>query len=76
HGCFGCSEDDFWDKGSFYKHETTIFPPGFGGIEATTDKVGLTVAAAAGAAMAAHAAVSAIKQARAKDNNTVMGVKE
>ena len=76
HGCFGCSEDDFWDKGSFYKHETTILPPGFGGIEATTDKVGLAAMAAAGAALAAHAAVSAIKQARSKDNNTAMGIKE
>ena len=24
HGCIGCSEDAFWDKGSFYDHLTTI----------------------------------------------------
>ena len=28
HGCIGCSEDAFWDKGSFYDHLTTIRPPG------------------------------------------------
>ncbi len=32
HGCIGCSEDDFWDKGSFYDHLTTIRPPGVAGV--------------------------------------------
>jgi hydrogenase small subunit len=37
HGCIGCSEDGFWDKGSFYEHvtDTNVF-----GIEANADKVG------------------------------------
>ena len=69
HGCIGCSEDAFWDKGSFYDHLTTISPPGFSGIEGTADQIGLTVAAVAGAAIAAHAAISAVKQARSKSRN-------
>jgi hydrogenase small subunit len=69
HGCIGCSEDAFWDKGSFYDHLTTIRPPGGLGIEGTADRIGLTAVAVAGAAVAAHAAVSAIKQARSKTRN-------
>jgi hydrogenase small subunit len=69
HGCIGCSEDAFWDKGSFYDHLTTIRPPGGLGIEGTADRIGLTAVAVAGAAIAAHAAVSAIKQARSKTRN-------
>ena len=66
HGCIGCSEDAFWDKGSFYDHLTTIRPPGLSGIEGTADQIGLGLAAVAGAGIAAHAAISAIKQARSK----------
>jgi hydrogenase small subunit len=69
HPCIGCSEDAFWDKGSFYDHLTTIRPPGLSGIEGTADQIGLTVLGVAGAAIAAHAAVSAIKQARSKTSN-------
>jgi hydrogenase small subunit len=69
HGCIGCSEDAFWDKGGFYDHLTTIRPPGMSGIEGTADTIGLTVLGVAGAAVAAHAAVSAIKQARSKSRN-------
>jgi hydrogenase small subunit len=61
HGCSGCSEDGFWDKGSFYDRLTNIKEFG---IEANADKVGATVAVVAGAAVAAHAAVTAIKRAR------------
>lgn len=69
HGCIGCSEDDFWDKGGFYNHLTSIQVPGFGGAEGTADKIGVTALVGAGAALAAHAAVSAIKQARSKTRN-------
>ncbi|MDP1648094.1 MAG: hydrogenase small subunit [Rubrivivax sp.] len=69
HGCIGCSEDDFWDKGGFYNHLTSIGIPGLGGAEGTADKIGLTVAVGAGAAIAAHAAVTAIRQARSKHAN-------
>ena len=68
HGCIGCSEEDFWDKGSFYEHLPTIKVPGLG-VEGTADRIGLTALAAAGVAVAAHAAVSAVKQARSKSSN-------
>ncbi|MDR1529228.1 MAG: hydrogenase small subunit [Burkholderiales bacterium] len=76
HGCIGCSEDNFWDKGSFYEHLPTILPPGWGGIESTADKVGLTAAAVTGAAIAAHAAASVVKQARSKSSNDKLATKE
>jgi hydrogenase small subunit len=60
HGCIGCSEDGFWDKGSFYDRLTTIHQFG---IESNADKVGGTAAGVVGAAAVAHAAVSAIKRA-------------
>jgi len=70
HGCIGCSEDGFWDKGSFYDRLTTIRDFG---IEANADRVGATVAVVAGAAVAAHAAVTAIKQARSSKTNEKAG---
>ena len=70
HGCIGCSEDGFWDKGSFYDRLTTIRDFG---IEANADRVGATVAVVAGAAVAAHAAVTAIKQARSSKSNEKAG---
>ena len=54
HGCIGCSEDGFWDKGSFYDRVTDIKQFG---VEANADKVGGAAAAVVGAAVAAHAAV-------------------
>jgi len=66
HGCIGCSEDGFWDKGSFYDRLTNIKEFG---IEANADRVGATVAVVAGAAVAAHAAVTAIKRARSAKSN-------
>ncbi|GAB4362471.1 MAG: hydrogenase small subunit [Gammaproteobacteria bacterium] len=63
HGCIGCSEDGFWDKGSFYQRLTDIKQFG---VEENADRVGGTVAGVVGAAVAAHAAVSAVKRARDK----------
>jgi hydrogenase small subunit len=63
HGCIGCSEDGFWDKGSFYNRLTDIHQFG---IEANADKLGGTAAAVVGAAAVAHAAASAIKRATDK----------
>lgn len=61
HGCIGCSEKDFWDKGSFYQHvtDTRVF-----GIEANADAVGIAAATGVGAAIAAHAAASALYRAK------------
>ncbi len=66
HGCIGCSEDGFWDNGSFYDRLTKINQFG---VEATADEVGLAAVGVVGAAAAAHAAVSAIKRARGKGGN-------
>ena len=64
HGCIGCSEDGFWDKGSFYDRLTSISQFG---VESNADRIGATTAGAAGAAIVAHAAVSAVKRARNSD---------
>lgn len=61
HPCIGCSEEGFWDKGSFYDRLTTI--TGFG-VEANADQIGGTAAGVVGVAAAAHAAASAVKRAR------------
>ena len=66
HGCIGCSEEGFWDKGGFYNRVTDIKQFG---VESNADKVGGTVAAVTGAAVAAHAAVSALSKARSGDQN-------
>lgn len=65
HGCIGCSEDNFWDQGSFYDRLTTINQFG---IEANADKIGATAAGVVGAAIAAHAAVTTVRNlSRRKD---------
>nr|CAA31869.1 hydrogenase small subunit preprotein (AA -45 to 313) [Rhodobacter capsulatus] len=64
HGCIGCSEDGFWDQGSFYDRLTTIKQFG---IEATADQIGWTATGLVGAAVAAHAAVSVLKRAQKKN---------
>jgi hydrogenase small subunit len=66
HGCIGCSEDGFWDKGSFYQRLTDIQQFG---IEANADAVGGTAAGVIGAGIAAHAALTAVKRARQKAGN-------
>ncbi|AZR81063.1 hydrogenase small subunit [Thiomicrospira sp. S5] len=63
HGCIGCSEDGFWDKGSFYSRDTDM---NAFGIEATADDVGKTAVGIVGAAAVAHAAMSAVKAAQKK----------
>ncbi|MCG6205679.1 hydrogenase small subunit [Rhodopseudomonas sp. HC1] len=65
HGCIGCSEDNFWDQGSFYDRLTTINQFG---IEANADKIGATAAGVVGVAIAAHAAVTTVRNlSRRKD---------
>jgi len=63
HGCIGCSEDGFWDKGGFYNRLTKI---NRFGIEENADKVGMTAAGIVGTAAAVHAGVSAVKRAQQK----------
>ena len=56
-----CSEDGFWDKGSFYDRLTTIRQFG---VEATADKIGLTAAGVVVAGVAVHTAATAVKRPR------------
>ncbi|MBI5260240.1 MAG: hydrogenase small subunit [Bradyrhizobium sp.] len=58
HGCIGCSEDGFWDRGPFYERLPHLHQFG---IESTADKIGLGAVVGLGAAVAVHAAISAIK---------------
>ena len=66
HGCIGCSEDGFWDKGSFYDRLTTVTPIM---AEGSADKVGGTAAGVAAASIAVHAVVSAVQRAKVKNDN-------
>jgi hydrogenase small subunit len=72
HGCIGCSEEDFWDKGGFYERLTNIKQFG---VEQNADRIGVAAAVVVGAAVVAHAAASAIKRARQKTstNTTTKG---
>jgi hydrogenase small subunit len=63
HGCIGCSEPGFWDQGSFYDRLTTINQFG---VEKNADSVGMAAAGVVGAAVAAHAAATAVKRVAAK----------
>jgi hydrogenase small subunit len=70
HGCIGCSEDGFWDQGSFYDRLTNIKQFG---VEANADTVGMTAAGVVGGAVAVHAAISALKRAQKKTQEKVEG---
>lgn len=60
HGCIACATPNFWDTMTpFYKRLPKV--PGFG-VETTADKIGLGIAAAAAAGVAAHAVASSIKK--------------
>ncbi len=59
HPCIGCSEDGFWDKGSFYDRLTDVH--GFG-IESNADEIGMAAAGVVGAAAAVHAGASIVKR--------------
>lgn len=59
HGCFGCSEENYWDNGRIYERASAF--PGFG-IEATADKVGKYALAATGVALGAHAIMTNIRK--------------
>ncbi len=61
HGCIGCSEPDFWDAMAPYEEPLANHKFMSISADATADKVGITILTVAGVAIAAHAALSAIK---------------
>ena len=65
HGCIGCSEDGFWDKGSFY--DRIVGMDNFG-IEASADRVGGPVAGVVAGAIATHAVVTALSRSKKKSD--------
>ena len=65
HGCIGCSEPNFWDQMSpFYERLPKIKLPG---VEASADKVGLTLVGAAAVGAAAHATYSYVNRKKFDD---------
>ena len=65
HGCIGCSEPDFWDVMGPYEEPLgdALYHTVFGGLgaDATADRVGLGLLTATAVGIAAHAAISAVK---------------
>ncbi|WP_106645611.1 hydrogenase 1 small subunit [Salmonella enterica] len=59
HGCLGCSENGFWDRGSFYSRVVDI--PQMG-THSTADTVGLTALGVVAAGVGGHAVASALNQ--------------
>lgn len=59
HGCFGCSEENYWDNGRIYGRASAF--PGFG-IEATADTVGKVALGVTAAAVAAHAVMTNVRK--------------
>ncbi|EEN7309557.1 hydrogenase 1 small subunit [Salmonella enterica] len=59
HGCLGCSENGFWDRGSFYSRVVDI--PQMG-THSTADTVGLTALGVVAAGVGGHAIASALNQ--------------
>ena len=76
HPCLACSEDNFWDKGSFYAHEPNHPASELGSWHpATADRVGLAALGVMGAAVAVHAAASAVARAKSKRSQQGHGSK-
>jgi hydrogenase small subunit len=59
HGCFGCSEENYWDNGRIYERASAF--PGFG-IEADADKVGMVALGVTAGALAAHAVATNLRK--------------
>lgn len=66
HGCLGCSEQNFWDQGSFYDRITTI--PHFG-TNATAETVGAAAVAGVAGAVAVHGVATMIRHACCPKND-------
>jgi len=73
HGCIGCSENDFWDNGPFYRHLASF--PGFG-IESTADTIGTVVGIGAAVGVAAHAVTTNIRKRKLISDRIERSVKD
>lgn len=71
HGCIGCSEDGFWDGGSFYSRATNI--PGIQE-EGTADTVGKVAAGVLAGGIAVHAAAAAISKHKQVKSSQERGI--
>ncbi len=63
HGCLGCAEEGFWDKGPFYSRLPEV--AGFG-VESNADSIGKAAVGAAAGFVAVHGGLSAVKRLRDK----------
>lgn len=61
HGCMGCTEPGFWDTMAPLEKPISEKTIGGGPVEATVDKVGAALTAAAIVGVAAHAGLTAVK---------------
>ena len=59
HGCFGCSEENYWDSGRIYERASAF--PGFG-IESSSDTVGKVALGVTAGAIAAHAVMTNVRK--------------
>jgi hydrogenase small subunit len=65
HGCFGCSEENYWDNGRLYERASAF--PGFG-IEADADKVGMAALGITAGALAVHAVATNLRKQKLVSN--------
>jgi hydrogenase small subunit len=65
HGCFGCSEENFWDNGPIYRQMANF--PGFG-IESNADKIGMVAAAATAIGITAHSIATNFRKSKLIDD--------
>ncbi len=70
HGCFGCSEENFWDNGPLYRQMANF--PGFG-IESNADTIGMVAAGVTAAGIAAHAIATNFRKAKVIDEHIEEG---
>ena len=71
HGCIGCSAENLWDNGPFYRRITNF--PGFG-IESNADKIGGVVAGVTAAGIAAHAIGTNLRKKKLIDGLIAEGI--
>lgn len=59
HGCFGCSEENYWDNGPIYERQPQL--GGFG-IEGTADTIGMVALGVTAAGIAGHAIATNLRK--------------